>query len=83
MDPNAAWNEILLLLCLPDLYDQDIDDLDAGADRCDSLIEWIDGGGFLPKALETYDRTVASNIVLCVGFKLRDVVYDRENNPQD
>lgn len=54
MDPNKTWQEIVLLLNLPEKKDEEITEL---KNHISNLFGWIKRGGFRPKELESLNGT--------------------------
>ena len=53
MDPNKTWQEIVLMLNLPEKKDEEITEL---KNHISDLFRWIKRGGFRPKELESLNE---------------------------
>ena len=54
MDPNKTWQEIVRLLNLSEKKDEEITEL---KNHISDLYAWINWEGFIPKELESLNRT--------------------------
>lgn len=53
MDPNKTWQEIALLLNLPERQEHEVTEL---RNHISNLFGWIKQGGFLPEELCSLDK---------------------------